>query len=105
LIGRRVLFTGGQTVRSFLMNVEPVGTIRLPTTNLVDLRTAKRFALGGARSVEVRADVFNLLNTNTVLRRVLQSGSTYLLPFVSGANATTAIVLPRILQIGASFNF
>ena len=103
--GRRVLFTGGQTVRSFLMNVEPVGTIRLPATNLLDLRTAKRFALGGSRSVEVRGDIFNLLNTNTVLRRVLQSGSTYLLPFTSGANATTAIVLPRILQVGASFNF
>ena len=100
-----MLLTGGRTVRSFLMNVEPVGTIRLPATNLVDLRTAKRFALGGSRSVELRADIFNLLNTNTVLRRVLQSGSTYLLPFTSGANATTAIVLPRILQVGASFNF
>ena len=102
---RRVLLTGGRTVRSFLMNVEPVGTIRLPATNLVDIRTAKRFQLGGSRSVEVRADIFNLLNVNTVLRRVLQSGSTYLLPFTSGANASTSIVLPRILQVGASFNF
>jgi hypothetical protein len=102
---RRVLFTGGRTIRSFLMNVDPLGTIRLPATNLVDLRMAKRFSLGGGRSVEARADIFNLMNTNTVLRRVLQSGSTYLLPFVSGANATTAIVLPRILQVGATFAF
>ena len=85
---RRVLLTGGRTVRSFLMNVEPVGTIRLPATNLVDIRTAKRFSLGGSRSVEARVDIFNLMNFNTVLRRVLQSGSTYLLPFTSGANAT-----------------
>ena len=102
---RRVLFTGGQTIRSFLMNVEPVGTIRLPNTNLIDIRAAKRFSLGGARSVEARVDVFNVTNTNTVLRRVLQSGATYLLPFTSGANASTSIVLPRIVQVGASFNF
>ena len=102
---RSVLFTGGQTVRSFLMNVEPVGTFRLPATNLVDLRASKRFSLGGGRSIEARADVFNLLNVNTVIRRILQSGSTYLLPFTAGANATTSIILPRILQVGASFNF
>jgi hypothetical protein len=102
---RRVLFTGGQTIRSFLMNVEPIGTIRLPNTNLVDIRTAKRFPLGGGRSMEVRVDVFNLLNVNTVIRRVLQSGSSYLLPFTAGSNATTSIILPRIVQVGTSFTF
>ena len=50
-------------------------------------------------------DIFNLMNFNTVLRRVLQSGSTYLLPFTSGANASTAILLPRIVQVGATFAF
>jgi hypothetical protein len=102
---RRVLFTGGQTIRSFLMNVEPIGTIRLPNTNLIDIRTAKRFSLGGERSLEARVDVFNLMNVNTVTRRVLQSGSTYLLPFTAGSNATTSIILPRIVQVGASFTF
>ena len=102
---RQVLFTGGQTIKSLLMNVEPVGTIRLPSTNLVDIRTAKRFPLGGGRSMEVRVDGFNLLNVNTVIRRVLQSGSTYLLPFTAGSNATTSIILPRIVQVGASFTF
>jgi hypothetical protein len=102
---RQVLFTGGQTVRSVLMNVEPIGTIRLPSTNLIDIRTAKRFPLGSGRSLEVRVDVFNLLNDNTVIRRVLQSGTSYLLPFTAGSNATTSIVLPRIVQIGTSFAF
>jgi hypothetical protein len=101
---RRVLFTSS-TIGAVLMNAEPLGTIRLPHTNLIDLRTAKRFSLGSGRSLEVRGDIFNLMNTNTVIRRVLQSGSTYLLPFTAGSNATTAIVLPRILQVGASFNF
>ena len=102
---RQVLFTGGQTIRSVLMNVEPLGTIRLPNTNLIDIRTAKRFPLGSGRSLEARVDIFNLTNSNTVIRRVLQSGSTYLLPFTQGSNATTSIVLPRIVQVGASFTF
>ena len=55
--------------------------------------------------MELRVDVFNLLNVNTVTRRVLQSGPTYLLPFTAGANATTSIVPPRIVQVGASFTF
>ena len=55
--------------------------------------------------MEVRVDGFNLLNVNTVIRRVLQSGSTYLLPFTAGSNATTSIILPRIVQVGASFTF
>ena len=87
------------------MNVEPVGTIRLPATNLIDIRTAKRFSLGRGRSVEARVDMFNLLNESTIIRRVLQSGSTYLLPFTSGANASTAILLPRIVQVGATVAF
>ena len=102
---RQVLFTGGQTIRSVLMNVEPIGTIRLPSTNLVDIRTAKRFPLGRGRSLEARVDVFNLLNVNTVIRRVLQSGSSYLLPFTAGSNATTSIVSPRIVQVGTTFTF
>jgi hypothetical protein len=97
---RQVLFTGGQTIRSVLMNVEPTGTIRLPSTNLIDIRTAKRFPLGRGQALEARVDVFNVLNTNTVIRRVLQSGSSYLLPFTAGSNATTSIVLPRIVQVG-----
>jgi hypothetical protein len=95
-----VLFTGGQTIRSVLMNVEPIGTLRLPSTNLIDIRTAKRFPLGRGQALEARVDVFNVLNTNTVIRRVLQSGSSYLLPFTAGSNATTSIVLPRIVQVG-----
>jgi hypothetical protein len=102
---RQVLFTGGQTIRSVLVNVEPIGTLRLPSTNLIDIRTAKRFSLGSARSLEIRVDVFNLMNDNTVIRRVLQSGSTYLLPFTAGSNATTSIVLPRIVQVGMSLSF
>ena len=104
---RQVLLTGGQAIRSIVVNVEPIGSLRLPSTNLLDLRAARRFTLGGARSLEIRADVFNALNVNTTLERVLRSGPDFLRTgFTAGATiAVQSIVLPRIVQLGASFNF
>jgi len=105
---RQVLFTGGRQIRSIVLNVEPLGSIRLPSTNLLDVRAARRFRLGGARSLELRADVFNLLNINTPVVRVVRSGPSYLLPaqelFLAGS-APRIIMEPRILQLGASFSF
>jgi hypothetical protein len=107
---RRVLFTGGQAIRSIVLNVEPVGSIKLPNTHMVDLRAAKRFALGGAKTVELRMDIFNALNKNTALQRVLQSGPEYLktgVPFVGGLQLSVvqATLLPRIAQFGATITF
>jgi len=94
---RQVLFTGGRAIRSIVLNVEPIGSITLPNTHELDVRAAKKLNLGGARSVEVRADVYNVLNKGTVLARNLQSGANYLRP--------SRILFPRILQVGATFNF
>ena len=94
---RQVLFTGGQSIRSISLNVEPVGTTNLPNTHELDVRVAKRVNFGGARSVELRADIYNALNKGTVRARTLQSGATYLRP--------SLIMFPRILQVGATFNF
>ena len=80
-----------------MLNVEPLGSIRLPNTNLVDFRFAKRMRLGGARTLEARFDFFNVFNENFVTSRNLRAGSTYLVP--------SNIILPRILQVGATFNF
>jgi hypothetical protein len=94
---RQVLFTGGRTIRSIALNVEPIGTFSLPNTHELDVRAAKRLALGGARTVEVRFDLYNALNKGTVTTQNLQSGASYLRP--------ATILFPRILQIGATFNF
>ncbi len=53
--------------------------------------------LGGARSVEQRFEVYNALNNGTVTNMTLQSGASYLRP--------SAILFPRILQVGATFTF
>ena len=102
---RQVLFTGGQAIRSIVLNVEPIGSLRLPSTNLLDLRVGKRYALGGARTLEFRADVFNALNINTLKIRNVRSGATFLAPRTNLGSSIGSIVEPRILHLGASFLF
>jgi hypothetical protein len=108
---RQVLFTGGRTIRSIVLNVEPIGSLRLPNTHLLDVRVGKRFSLGAGRSLELRADVYNALNVNTTTIRVLRSGREFLKTGVpesaaGGASGVVpSIVLPRIAQLGVSFNF
>jgi hypothetical protein len=63
----------------------------------LDVRAAKRVSVGGARSVELRFDVYNALNKGTVTARNLQSGANYLRP--------SLILFPRILQVGATLTF
>jgi hypothetical protein len=94
---RQVLFRGGRTVPNYTLNVEPIGTFYLPNTHELDVRAAKRVNLGGARSVELRFDIYNALNKGTVRRQTLLSGANYLRPAL--------IMFPRILQIGATLNF
>jgi hypothetical protein len=94
---RQVLFTGGQTIRSIVLNVEPIGSFYLPNTHELDVRAAKRVNLGSARSVELRLDIYNALNKSTVRTWNLQSGANYLRP--------VTIMFPRILQVGATLNF
>jgi hypothetical protein len=80
-----------------VLNVEPLGSIRLPSTNLVDFRFAKRMRIGGTRTLEARFDFFNVFNANFVTGRNLRSGPLYLVP--------SSIILPRILQVGVTYNF
>jgi hypothetical protein len=52
---------------------------------------------GGAHTLEGRFDFFNVFNANFVTARNLRSGTNYLVP--------SAIILPRILQVGVTYNF
>ncbi len=95
---RQVLFRGGRTIASYQLNVEPLGTFFLPNTHELDIRLGKRVNLGAAaRSVELRADIYNALNKGTVRTQTLLSGANYLRP--------VTIMFPRIVQLGATLNF
>ena len=94
---RTVLFTGGRQIPSLLVNVEPIGTLRLPSTTTMDLRVEKSLSFGAARKLTVRASIYNMLNANTVTARTVQSGANYL--------RATAFIPPRFVEFGASFNY
>lgn len=98
IFARQALFTApGQPIPSIVLNVEPLGSERDPSTNLLDLRLSRAFSLGRDRSLSLRMNVFNTLNINTVLSANARSGPTYLRP--------TTIVPPRIFEFGAAYKF
>jgi carboxypeptidase family protein/TonB-dependent receptor-like protein len=94
---REVLFRGGRTIPSITLNVEPIGTRRLPHTNQLDLRVEKSFTVREGQRVAVRMNIFNALNSNAVLGVVRQSGATFDRP--------TSIMPPRIAEFSVSYTF
>jgi hypothetical protein len=94
---RQVLFRGGVTIPSIVLNVDPLGSLRLPSTNLVDFRADKALVLRGGQTLSLRANVYNILNASTVTGWTVRSGATYLRP--------TSIVRPRIVEFGLNYRF
>jgi hypothetical protein len=94
---RTVSLTGGGTIPSITLRAEPIGSLRLPNQNTVDLRASKRFNLGSGRNIEVQANLFNVGNVNTVIGRSVQSGPNFLRP--------TAIQDARIFVMNVGYTF
>ena len=94
---RQVRFTGGATIPNITVNVEPVGTRRLPSQNQLDLRVEKAFNLRAGQRATVRMNMFNALNDNTVLDLNRLSGASFGLP--------TNIMPPRIVEFSVSYQF
>jgi Carboxypeptidase regulatory-like domain len=94
---RTVNATGGKTITSLVVNVEPIGARRMPGTDQVDVRLEKAIKVTGEQKVSLRMNVFNLLNKNTVTDLNRQSSATFGLP--------TAILPPRLVEFSASYSF
>ena len=83
-----------------VMLVSDIGKNRMPSVTTLDLRVGKEFRFGRT-SVSVDLDVFNLLNSGTVLQRQYD----YRLTGATGFNQTLEILSPRVARIGARFSF
>jgi hypothetical protein len=94
---RTALFSGGRTIPSIVLNVEPYGTRRMPNINLVDLRGEKSFRLWRGQRLTARFNLYNVLNASTVTALNTRSGSTFLRP--------SAILQPRTAELSATFDF
>jgi hypothetical protein len=96
------------------IRVDPLGTYRADTLNLLSLRADKSFRLGGSRRASFIAELHNVLNTNAGQSNY---GSSTSKTFFSeaqflAAQATTSyfgrvqeIVAPRVLKLGFKFEF
>ena len=70
---------------------------RYEWTKLWDNRLSKRIKTFGNQSLEATFDLFNTLNTNTIIAQTNRNGSTYLVP--------TDIIAPRIFRLGVKYRF
>ena len=100
---RQALLTGGQTIPTITLRVEPIGTRRLPNRNVINMRLQKTVRLMAGHRLDLRANVYNLLNANTVMNVVKQSGPQFGQP-TPGA-AFPAIMEPRIYEFLVSYIF
>jgi Carboxypeptidase regulatory-like domain/TonB-dependent Receptor Plug Domain len=74
-----------------------IGAVRLPTLSSLDARAEKSFVFGRVNAA-FDFDVFNVLNSGTVLGRQYDVQA-------SNFNAITEIMNPRILRFGVRFTF
>jgi hypothetical protein len=79
------------------VNLNTPGSLYLPRWNQLDLRFAKKFALGTRGSWQLQADLFNALNAHPILAVTTNYGSAL-------GNVTQALQ-PRILTLGAQLHF
>jgi Carboxypeptidase regulatory-like domain/TonB dependent receptor-like, beta-barrel len=93
---RTVSATGGTTIPSIAVRVEPIGARRTTNVNILDFRAEKAIRLGAQR-LSLRLNFYNMLNVNTVTSLNQQSGSTFL--------GATAIVPPRTAEVSAQYTF
>jgi hypothetical protein len=78
--------------------LDEAGDIRLPSVTSLDLRIGKEFSFLQRAKVNLDVDVFNVLNSATILGRQFNLTATT-------ANNVQEIMNPRVLRLGVRFNF
>ena len=78
------------------VTVEPRGTTRLPALNQLDMSFRKAFQAGGTR-YQPRIDLYNLMNTATVISRVTTLGTSY--------GAVSNIQRGRLIKFGMAVDW
>ena len=92
-----VSFTGGTTIPSITLPVNPLGTYRLPEVNITNIRAEKTVPLGGRQKVTLRANLYNAFNNQVPTSVTQLTGPTFLSPL--------ALVPPRIFELSGVYRF
>ena len=86
------------TADQFTIGSASRNPVRGPSYRDVDLAVMRRIAAGGARSVELRVEVFNMLNTANFGAPAATQGA-------SNFGTITSALDPRVVQLAAKFWF
>jgi hypothetical protein len=86
----------GTSTHRFL--VEPFGSRRFDNIFTLDLQFEKGFELGNYGRLALLANVFNVTNTNAVIRRVRSVAAT-------NFNTVEENISPRALRLGIRYSF
>ena len=78
------------------IRMEPVTANRAPTVSILDIRAAKKFSIRGVR-LEGMVDVFNALNSGTVVNFSTVTGASF--------QRVIAILDPRVVRFGVRVDF
>ena len=82
-----------------------VDTLRFDDLWDVDLRLAKKVSLGSKAALRLSADVFNVLNSGTVLQRARQVNATSTGGINGSFNRVNELLNPRVARIGVRLEF
>jgi hypothetical protein len=95
------LAQGSETI----MLVAP-GSRLTPQLTQLDIALRRGFAVRGGHGIKVEAQIFNVLNSNTVTAEAQTLGSS-VTPFLNGGlgGVPSAILNPRMLRIAIQFTF
>ena len=97
LKGQRTVVFSAPSSGTLSIPVEPFGASTSPLRAVVNLRVSKDFQVGGGRTLGLELNAFNLFNTNVTWVQTFVSGPTF--------SYVTDYVAPRVLRLGASFEF
>jgi len=92
--------TGDSLGRKDVLLTSTVGAFRLPAVTSLDARIEKKFTFGTA-NIALDFDVFNLLNSGTILGKQYDARLTG----ATGFGNVLEIMNPRIARLGARFSF
>ena len=99
--------SGGANTSRVVPLIKP-GTMFTPRRTQIDLRVSKPFRLGGAKRLQVMADVFNLTNSNASVGATSNAGeppASLITTFGSAWLRPLNVLQARYIKFGAQLSF
>lgn len=99
--------SGGANTSRVVPLIKP-GTMFTPRRTQVDLRVSKPFRIGGAKRLQIMADVFNLTNSNASVGATSNAGeppASLITTFGSAWLRPLNVLQARYIKFGAQLNF